>query len=148
MRAFVFVAWLALLSAPLRADGSIGVIFMEEPTPGTLWFFGHTDEGLLIIDLVKEGPAAKSGIAKYDVITAIGGASTATLDDVQRIVLPLEPGSRTKVALRRRNGDDVDELEIDCGVGDRDELLKKYVADQQAESETESQERKETERRP
>jgi len=89
----------------LQKGGFLGVGTME------------TEEGLRIMDLVKESAAEKGGILKSDVITSIDGEPIDSQEELFIVVGSKEPGDEVVVDLRR--GDK--ELTISLELGKRPE---------------------------
>jgi serine protease Do len=58
----------------------------------TLDRFGPDKEGLVVTSLQDDGPAARSGLKRGDLIVAAGGKKVRLSEDLQRIVLGKQPG--------------------------------------------------------
>lgn len=61
----------------------------------------NKDEGVLVTGLAPNGPAQKAGIREKDVIVAIDGEQTSTVEDIKIIMLDKKRGETIKVRLRR-----------------------------------------------
>ena len=61
-------------------------------------------QGVLVQSVTKGGPAAKAGIVAGDVITEIGGQSTATIDELSSVASELKPGETVEVGLETQRG--------------------------------------------
>jgi len=61
---------------------------------------GH---GVLVTDVVKEGPAEKAGIKKGDVIQFVNGEKMTEPEEVTQIIRSLAPGFQAKIKLLRAN---------------------------------------------
>lgn len=61
---------------------------------------GH---GVLVTDVVKEGPAEKAGIKKGDVIQSVNGEKMTEPGEVTQIIRSLAPGAQAKIKLLRAN---------------------------------------------
>jgi S1-C subfamily serine protease len=93
-RASRFLRGLVLFSALIGAAGFAGPK-QEEPTPGT-----GSDTGVLVVKVEPGSPAARSGIARGDIILAIDGADVATAAEMLKVLAPMRPGDKVKVTVR------------------------------------------------
>src|SRR5690606_6171632 len=59
------------------------------------------DRGVVVLDLVEDGPAAAAGIAAGDVITAIDGEPVETAEDLLALLRARSPGDQVEVELLR-----------------------------------------------
>ena len=130
----IFEARISALEEALKAkDSEIAALKKQladggkEPAAVALSnaFFGiahsarQENDGVLVDEVVPVSPAAKSGIAKGDVLVAIGDKKTAGAD-LRAIVGSFKPGDTVKVVLKRGN----EEKTADVQLVDRDEFLK------------------------
>jgi S1-C subfamily serine protease len=60
--------------------------------------------GVLIVALVRGGPADKAGLHPGDVIESIGGQPALTVDDVAIAIAEHKPGDSVSVKVRRQDG--------------------------------------------
>src|SRR5262249_46851406 len=60
------------------------------------------NRGVLVRDVVQEGPAARSGVHQFDVILSIGGRELNDPDDVKEIAIHSQPGTPLPIVLLRR----------------------------------------------
>jgi len=58
-------------------------------------------KGVIVTNLPKDGPAAKAGLSRSDVITAIDGKPINTMQDLRFIIAAKAPGSEVEVRLLR-----------------------------------------------
>lgn len=58
-------------------------------------------KGVIVTNLPKDSPAAKAGLARSDVITAIDGKAVNTMQDLRFIIAAKAPGSAVEVKLLR-----------------------------------------------
>ena len=89
----------------LQKGGFLGVGTME------------TEEGLKILNLIKESAAEKGGILKLDVITAIDGEPIDSQEELFIVLGSKEPGDEVVIELRRGEK----ELTISLELGKRPE---------------------------
>jgi serine protease DegQ len=61
----------------------------------------NTTSGVVVLDVVSGGPAAKAGLQPGDVITAINGKQVATVEDFLAVLRPLSPGDTVTVSYLR-----------------------------------------------
>ena len=82
-------------------------------------------KGVIITNLPKESPAAKAGLARSDVITAIDGKAVNTMQDLRFLIAAKSPGSSVEVRLLRDDKERVIRVSLgtlDASVTDRNVL--------------------------
>jgi len=57
--------------------------------------------GALVNGVTPDGPAAKAGVAKGDVITAVNGVAVTDSNAVRNMVARLKPGSKAELTILR-----------------------------------------------
>jgi serine protease DegQ len=72
-------------------------------------------QGVIVIDVPREGPAAQGGVLIGDVLVKLDGAAVADTDDVHAQLGPDSVGKRIKAAISR-GGQDID---VQITVGER-----------------------------
>jgi putative serine protease PepD len=60
--------------------------------------------GVLIQNVTAGGPAGKAGLVAGDVVTAVNGHATPTVDDLTSVVSELKPGTSVKLAIVTQRG--------------------------------------------
>jgi putative serine protease PepD len=65
---------------------------------------GDTNAGVLVQSVTSGGPAAKAGLVEGDVITAVNGHATLTVDDLTSAVSKLRPGTTVSLAVVTQQG--------------------------------------------
>jgi S1-C subfamily serine protease len=60
--------------------------------------------GVLVQSITRGGPAAKAGLVSGDVITAVNGHATRTVDDLTSVVSELKPGTTVSLAIVTQHG--------------------------------------------
>jgi len=60
--------------------------------------------GVLVIDVTKNGPAAKAGLGQGDVITSINGTSVKTGDALRNLIAMIKPGTQVELDVTHRDG--------------------------------------------
>jgi PDZ domain len=75
----------------------------------------------LVTSVMKELPAAKAGIERFDVIVGINGDRNASSESIRRVLRGTEPG--TKVSLEIRRGEKTKTVEVEAVPFDGDRLV-------------------------
>jgi len=68
-------------------------------------FGAKQDEGVLIANLLKDGPAEKGGLKEGDVILEVDGAKVTGVSQLQRLVAAVPPGKQVNLKVRREGRD-------------------------------------------
>jgi serine protease Do len=104
--------------AELREKGHIdrgwlGVAVQDAPaTPGVART--HRSSGVIIASVDRNGPAARSGLAAGDVVTAVNGVAVDTAHELIKAVSATAPGTALKLTVKRRNNQ-VSDLTVTVG---------------------------------
>lgn len=69
------------------------------------------DEGIILIEIIKDSPAHKAGIKPGDVLKSIDGKEVLDMNTLRPVLYKYRPGDKAKVKLMR-NGENI-ELEIE-----------------------------------
>jgi serine protease Do len=80
------------------ARGYIGVQMAELPRAAR----EALGDGVLLADVVPDGPAATAGLLRGDVILRVAGKEVKDTDDLQRAIAAGKPGSKVEVVAMRR----------------------------------------------
>ncbi|MCF8079885.1 MAG: DegQ family serine endoprotease [Desulfobacterales bacterium] len=84
--------------------GWLGIV-IQDLTPELAESFGmETSEGVLIANVVEDGPAEKAGLQRGDVITALDGTPVKSAQELSRKVAGNKPGQRIELRVHR-NGE-------------------------------------------
>lgn len=92
--------------ADLRDKGAVtrgwlGVMIQKVPLDQTLSFGLTSSEGALVGEVVADGPAAKAGIQRGDVILKFKNQEIKVIDDLPKIVAATSPGTTVSVEIVR-----------------------------------------------
>lgn len=98
--------------------GSIGVTFQAAISPAAAKMYGFPNGGVMISQVVPNGPASKAGLQPNDVIVSVDGKPIKTGDELIAIVSEKHPGTTVSLGIIR----DGKHMTIDCGIMDRDKL--------------------------
>lgn len=100
--------------------GYLGAM-IQDLTPDLAESFGYrSTEGVLIGDVVADGPAAKAGLKPGDIITSFKGQKVKTASELRLAVASTAPGSKVKLEVVR-NGKPMT-LEVEIGKLDEQAL--------------------------
>ena len=81
--------------------GWLGVV-IQDLTPELAAGFGvKEDAGVLVAEVMKDGPAAGAGLKAGDIIVDFGGAAIKDVADLQKRVAAIEPGKPTPLTVVR-----------------------------------------------
>jgi len=81
--------------------GWLGVV-IQDLTPELAAGFGvKEDAGVLVAEVMKDGPAAAAGLKAGDVITGFGGSAIKDVTDLQKRVAAVEPGRPSPIVVIR-----------------------------------------------
>jgi S1-C subfamily serine protease len=94
---------LAGAATAAAADGWLGVQVKK----------GDNDSGIVVVEPLPDGPAAKAGIKANDLITKIDGKDYKDLQEFIAAVRALKPGAKAKITLYRDG--EVKEIEVTVG---------------------------------
>ncbi len=139
MRIVLPLLTLACAAALAAGQGAIGVLFMNDPSPGVLVHFGGVEAGAVVMDAPESGPAFKAGLRLGDVVTAIDGKPVTGFAELSELLGALEPGMRVAVTFRRHKDkvEGYDEETVQVEVVDREvfwkaELERQRLADEES----------------
>ena len=73
--------------------------------------------GVVVVDVVEDGPAAEAGMQKGDVITELDGRSIGNMEQLQDVLQYYASGETVKVTVQRSQGGSYQEQEISVTLG-------------------------------
>jgi len=85
----------------LPGPRKLGVQYQEISGQLAKYFHVDGDEGILVVSVDDDGPAAKAGVKAGDVLTKIDGKAVTDSEDVRREVGALESGKEATLTLQR-----------------------------------------------
>jgi serine protease Do/serine protease DegQ len=121
----------SLIETGTVARGYLGVTTNQSLTPDMAESFGapRDTKGMPITDLPEDGPAAKAGLKREDIITAIDGKPVSSGEELRMMIAQTTPGTKitvkylrdgkphtADVTLAKRPDDDVPAGELLAGV--------------------------------
>jgi serine protease Do len=98
--------------------GSIGVQFQAAESSAVGRVYGFANGGVIVSEVVPNGPSAKAGVQPQDIIVSVDGAPIKNGDELIGIVSAKHPGSTVRLGILR--GDK--HLTLDVGIEDRAKL--------------------------
>lgn len=101
--------------------GWIGV-YVQQVTPEIAESLElNDDEGALVADVTKDGPADKAGVKRGDIIVELNGNKIDEMPDLPKLVASYSPGTKTKMIVLR----DGKEKELNVKLGELPEQATK-----------------------
>lgn len=76
-------------------------------------------KGVMIQDTIPNSPAQKSGLKKYDLITAINGETIETMSDLNRVIRQYGIGDTINITIQRETNKKFNPINVDLTIGDR-----------------------------
>lgn len=109
-----------ILQAAENPDEPVAYMGILAPLPVSdprvqFQFDPPVDQGVLIQDVVPDGPAARAGIEPGDVVIVFEGEPIETNDDLLTAIRSREPGDRVEVVIVRADGER-DVVTVELGV--------------------------------
>ena len=98
--------------------GSIGVQFQAAESSAVGRVYGFANGGVIVSQVVPNGPAAKAGVQAQDIIVSIDGAPIKNGDELISIVSAKQPGATVKLGILRGSK----HMNLDVGITDRAKL--------------------------
>jgi S1-C subfamily serine protease len=87
--------------APARGSGFLGVL-MRPLTPEAKLRLGvPVDVGVVVAEVMADGPAARAGLRRGDVITSAGGKAVTNPDELRQEIQQVGPGKEIPLTLLR-----------------------------------------------
>ena len=87
---------------------------VQEATPAIVRALGATvDRGIVVVDVAPDGPAAKAGLQRGDVITKVDGTPVGDVGHFRNLIAATPPGSRLSLAFVR--GDREQTVTVEAG---------------------------------
>jgi serine protease Do len=98
--------------------GSIGVQFQAAESSAVGRVYGFANGGVIVSEVIPNGPSAKAGVQPQDIITSVDGKPIKNGDELINIVSSKQPGSTVRLGILRGNKN----LTLDVGIMDRAKL--------------------------
>jgi len=104
--------------------GSIGVLFNAAPNPAIARVYG-VENGVIIADVTKGGPADDAGLKVGDTIVAVDGKPITSGDELVAEISGRKPGSKTRLGYIREGK----RAELSVTIADRAKLFADRLGD-------------------
>ena len=102
------------------SGGWLGVS-LDEPNPALAAQLGLEDEGVVVVNVVKDSPADGAGLQRYDIITSIDGDGFGkSVEELAKRISEAGAGNTTRLTVLRAGK----EMSIDVTLGSRPEPRK------------------------
>jgi serine protease Do len=98
--------------------GSIGVQFQAAESSAVGRVYGFANGGVIVSEVVPNGPSAKAGVQPQDVIVSVDGTPIKNGDELINIVSEKHPGSTVRLGILRGGKN----MTLDVGIMDRTKL--------------------------
>lgn len=79
----------------------LGIVGMDVTKEISRYYGLSVDEGVLVVRVVPDGPAAEAEIEEGDVIVSIDGARISSIQDLQAVIKKRGVGSQVEVLIKR-----------------------------------------------
>ena len=106
------------------ARGSIGISFQSSQSPALLRSYGAKDGGVLVGDVIPDGPSEDAGMQQEDIIVEINGKPVTSGDQLIDVVAATPVGSTVPIVVIR----DGERKTLEVEIADRAELFSKNAA--------------------
>ncbi len=103
MRKLLFLFLIVLFTMTLAAESyNVLGVYLYQVSQKKIDVLGLTNNyGVVIDDVVKDGPADEAGIIKDDIILTIAGEKVRTVDQIRKMLMQHKAGSKIKVEYYR-----------------------------------------------
>ena len=90
----------------------VGVYF-NEITPEVARYFNLRDtDGIILVEIIPDSPAAKAGLQTYDIVRKVGEKTITSTEDFQQAIQELQPGDSVMFVIMRKGSTDLVPVEI------------------------------------
>jgi serine protease Do len=90
----------------------VGVYF-NDITPEVARYFDLRDtNGVILVEIIPDSPAAKAGLKTYDVVRKVGDQAIASAEDFQQAIQELQPGETVMFVIMRKDSTTLVPVEI------------------------------------
>ena len=109
--------------------GWLGVV-VQRMNPDLAKGFGLEEPvGALVADVADDGPAAKAGLQRGDVITKFNGQEIKTMEVLPKVVAATAPGTKTELTVLREGQEKT--IEVTVGTLEEEKLAKAHMVEQE-----------------
>jgi membrane-associated protease RseP (regulator of RpoE activity) len=84
-----------------KRRGYLGLVVLEIGAKLRAHYGAPADAGVLVSDVVTDGPAQRAGVAVGDVLVSIGGTKVTSSADVRHLVADTKEGTEVKLGVLR-----------------------------------------------
>src|SRR5690606_7602205 len=92
--------------------GHLGILITELSPELAESFSYQGKHGILVQDVVKDGPAASSGLQSGDIITSLDGRAVTTVPEFRTTIARTRPGSTVRLGVWREGKEKVISVEL------------------------------------
>ena len=90
----------------------VGVYFNEISPEVARYFRLRDTNGVIIVEVIPDSPAAKAGLQTYDIIRKVGDKTITKAEDFSQAVQELQPGETVMFVVMRQNSTTLIPVEI------------------------------------
>ncbi|NMB13442.1 MAG: trypsin-like serine protease, partial [Firmicutes bacterium] len=90
----------------------VGVYFNDITPEVARYFDLHDTNGVILVEIIPDSPAAKAGLQSYDIVRKVGDKTITSTEDFQQAIQELQPGDSVMFVIMRKGSTNLMPVEI------------------------------------